>query len=482
MSGARGEGYEAVIGLEVHAQLRTQTKIFCPCPTRFGAAPNSQTCPVCLGHPGALPVLNRRAVELALRAAVALGCEVAPLSVFARKNYFYPDLPKGYQISQYDRPLAHGGVVEFDVEGRPRRIGLIRLHLEEDAGKLVHNGVEPFSRVDLNRAGVPLVEIVTQPELRSAAEAALFLQRLRSVLRYLDVCDGNMEEGSLRCDANVSLRPRGESRLGTRTEVKNINSFRNVQRALDFEIERMAGLLDAGGRVEQETVLWDADAGVTRPMRDKEEAEDYRYFPEPDLPPLAVDERMLLAIRSTLPELPAEKKRRIMERYGLSGTEAEILILDVQLADYFEAVAGLSGDARASANWILNDLLRELNRRGLDPAQIPLAPAHLVELIEMVAAGTVSASAARQELLGRACDERRSPRELAAELGLEQDSDEGRLRELAERVVRDHPQQVAIYRGGKLGVLGFLIGRVMQASGGKANPSKVRDLLEELLE
>jgi len=474
--------YETVIGLEVHAQLQTRTKIFCGCSTSFGGPANSQTCPVCLGHPGALPVLNRRAVELAVRGALALGCTVNPHSIFARKNYFYPDLPKGYQISQFDEPLATGGAVEIDSGEGPRSIPLIRLHLEEDAGKSIHEGLpesDRWSHIDLNRSGVPLVEIVTEPEIRGPEEAYRFLQRLKSLLRYTEVTDGNMEQGSLRCDANVSIRPEGASELGTRTELKNLNSFRNVQRALEFEIERQRGIVEAGGEVEQQTVLWDAAAGETRPMRGKEEAHDYRYFPEPDLPPLRLEPAWIEAQRAKLPELPAARKRRLLTAHALSEYEAQLLTLEAPLADYFEEVAAASGNPKAAANFILNDLLREQNQAGLDEREIPLAPARLAELIRLVDAGTVSVSVARQELLPEMYRTGCDPAELVRSRGLEQLSDAGALKTLIGEVLEDCPAQVEQYRGGKLGVLGYLVGQVMRRSGGKANPQRVRELLEE---
>ena len=477
-------GYEAVIGLEVHAQLSTETKIFCGCPTRFGQPPNTQTCPVCLGHPGALPVLNENAVRLGVRCALALGGRVQQRSIFARKNYFYPDLPKGYQISQYDEPLAVGGQVTIELSDERRAIGLIRLHLEEDAGKSIHEGFADSDRkshVDLNRAGVPLAEIVTQPELRSPEEAYLFLRRLRSILRYTAVCDGNMEQGSLRCDANVSIRPRGDSGLGTRTELKNLNSFRNVQRALVYEIGRQVELVESGATVEQQTVLWDAGAGVTRPMRGKEEAHDYRYFPDPDLPPLVVDERLIEQERRVLPELPAARRRRIESEYAVRSSEALQLTLEAPLADYFEEVARLSGNPRSAANWILNDLQREHKSVPRERSEIPLAAEHLAELIRLVDEGAISASVARQELFGEMFHSGRPPAELMRERGLEQLSDTMELETLVRRVLDDHPQEVQRYREGKSGLLGFFVGRVMKESNATANPKLVSELVRRVL-
>jgi aspartyl-tRNA(Asn)/glutamyl-tRNA(Gln) amidotransferase subunit B len=475
-------GYEAVIGLEVHAQLKTRTKIFCGCPTGFGAPPNTQTCPLCLGLPGSLPVLNRRAVELAVVAALALDCEVRTRSVFARKNYFYPDLPKGYQISQYEEPLAVGGHVEIELDGTPRSIGLARLHLEEDAGKSIHDGMpdsDRFSYVDLNRAGVGLAEIVTRPELHTPLAAYRFLERLRSTLRCTGVCDGNLEEGSLRCDANVSIRAAGRSELGPRTELKNLNSFRNVQRALEFEIARQIRIAEEGGRVAQQTVLWDPAAGVTRPMRGKEEARDYRYFPEPDLPPLVLDPAWIRGLRDGLPELPAARKRRLATSFGLGEIEAHRLSLEAPVADYFEAVARASGNARAAASFVLNDLVRAQREAQRDESDIGLAPDLLAELIRLVDRGTVSHSVARQELFPEVYRSGVSPRRLVEERGLAQVSDDAALLDLVRQVLADHPGQLAQYRAGKTGLLGFFVGQVVRRSGGRANPRLARELLQK---
>ena len=470
----------------MHAQLRTRSKLFCACATDFGAPPNTQTCPVCLGHPGALPVLNAGAVELALRAAAALECRVQPRSVFARKNYFYPDLPKGYQISQYDEPLAEGGAVRFELGEEERTVGLIRLHLEEDAGKSLHDGFPDShlaSYVDLNRAGVPLIEIVSQPELHTPEEAYLYLERLRSVLRYTQVCDGNLEEGSLRCDANVSVREAGTQVLGTRTEVKNLNSFRNVQRALEHEIERQVSVVAAGGRVLQETRLWDPGEGKTRPMRGKEEAQDYRYFPEPDLPPVSIPAQALQHVRAALPELPAARKARFLARYGPAGVsvkEAHLLTLETTLAGWFEAVAELSGNPKAAANWTLNDLLREQNAAGRREDDVPLDPTHAADLLRMVDAGVLSVTAAR-EVFAEIYRAGRSPADVAAERGLLQINEDDALRRLAHEVLEAHPAQLAQYRAGKTALFGFFVGQAMKASKGRANPRTLDALLRELL-
>ncbi len=480
--------YEPVIGLEIHAQLLTQTKIFCGCSTRFGLPPNTNVCPVCLGFPGTLPVLNQRVVELAARAALALGCTVQTTSVFARKNYFYPDLPKGYQISQYELPLATAGHVEFVVAGDPREIRIVRVHLEEDAGKSLHDGFPDSDRksyVDFNRTGVPLIEIVTEPDLRSAAEAAAFFESLRDILLALEVNDGNMEEGSLRCDANVSVRPVGQTTLGVKAEVKNLNSFRYVQKALDFEIQRQVAVLDEGGVVHQETRLWDAAAGHTASMRSKEEAHDYRYFPEPDLPPLRLAADWIDRQRAALPELPRQRRQRLMTRYGLSDYDASALGRGHPGgARYFEAVVAAGADPKAAANWMLGDVKRKMNELGIHDLESfarRVPPARLAELLELVQSGGISGPTAK-EVFEKMYATEGSARDIVRDEGLGQIGDRTALLGVVQEVLARHPDPVAQYRGGKKTALGFLTGQVMKATGGKANPRLVNELLRGALD
>jgi len=478
--------YEPVIGLEVHVQLLTASKMFCRCPNRFGAPPNTLVCPICLGYPGALPGVNGRAVDLAVTLALALGCTVRESSVFARKSYFYPDLPKGYQISQYDRPLAQGGALPLTLS--EKRIGIERLHLEEDAGKLLHEapGGAPLageSLVDFNRSGVPLVEIVSRPEMASAEEAHDYLQSLHRLLLYTGTSDGSMEEGSLRCDVNVSLRPAGEAALGTKVEIKNVNSFRHVARAIEHEIGRQEAVLAAGGAVARETRSFDAASGTTRPARGKEEADDYRYFPEPDLPPLVLARERIQALRAALPELPWERRARLAARYRLPAGDARVLAGSRELADYFEAAAlAHPENPRGIARWILGEGLREIRDRRLAPADLAAAlpPARLAALAALVDAGALSVSAGK-EVFAAVFGTGEEPAAAVARLGLAQVSDAAAIGRWVEEVVALHPAQAAAYRAGKEALLGFFVGQVMKRSGGRAEPAQAQRLLREAL-
>ena len=476
--------YEAVIGLEIHAQLATATKIFCGCSTRFGAPANTHVCPICLGMPGVLPVLNARVVEQGVRAALALGCTVQPVSVFARKNYFYPDLPKGYQISQYEEPLATEGIVAFPMAGQEQAVGIVRVHLEEDAGKSLHEGFADSTRntyLDFNRSGVPLIEIVTRPDLRAPAAAAEFFECLRAILMAIDVNDGNMEEGSLRCDANVSVRPVGETRLGTKVEVKNINSFRFLQRALEFEIDRQTDVVRGGGTVAQETRLWDSAAGRTASMRSKEEAHDYRYFPEPDLPPLRLTPAWIEAVRARLPELPEARRRRFVAEYDLVEQDAAWLLRAPEVAAYFEAAAAACGHPRAASHWIQGPLTHRMKAGGIQIDAVPVGAEALAELIDLVASGAVSGSTAK-DVFERMWDSGRSAREIVDQEQLTQIGDADALSALVDETLAAQPDAVARYRAGKTGALGFLVGQVMRATRGQANPQLVNTLFRERLE
>jgi aspartyl-tRNA(Asn)/glutamyl-tRNA(Gln) amidotransferase subunit B len=472
--------YEAVIGLEVHAQLLTESKIFCGCAVRFGEEPNSQSCPICSGLPGVLPVLNRRVVELAIKAGLATHCAIAPYARFARKNYFYPDLPKGYQISMYELPLCEKGYLEIAVNGEVRRIGLTRIHMEEDAGKNLHEGLGEASHVDLNRAGVPLLEIVGDPDLRSPDEAVAYLKKLREILIYTGVSDADMEKGNFRCDANVSLRPAGESRFGTKAEVKNMNSFRFVKRALEHEIERQERLLSQGKRVIQETRLFDPKEGVTASMRSKEEAHDYRYFPEPDLVPLQVDPAWIEEIRKSLPELPEAKRERFIREYGIPQYDAIVLTGSRGLADFFEQTVRVGASPKAASNWMMGDLLRELKAEGKEIEDSALRPDQLARMLRMIEEGTISGKIAKS-VFEEVYRTGKDPDEIVREKGLVQLSDEAALVRIIEEVISANPKELEGYRAGKEKLFGFFVGQVMKASGGKANPAKVNELLKKSL-
>lgn len=472
--------YEPVIGVEVHAQLRTNTKLFCGCPTSFGLPPNTQVCPTCLGLPGSLPVLNHRAVEMAIRTGLALHCEITLVNQFSRKNYFYPDLPKGYQISQYDLPICGPGWLNIEVHGQRKRIRIRRAHLEEDAGKSVHDVLGEGSGVDLNRAGTPLLEIVTEPDLHSSAEVDTYLKTLRDLLVYLDVCDGNMEQGSFRCEPNISLRPQGQDTLGTKVELKNINSFRFAKEALDFEISRQTDTLTEGGTIRQETRLWDVGKEQTMVMRSKEEAHDYRYFPDPDLLPVQVDTEWIEALRLTIPELPAVRLSRFMAEYHLPEYDARILTDSKELADYFEACVKCFPHPKTVSNWVMGEFLRALNTTGTTPESSPVPPERLAQLLELVEAGTISLKVAR-DFFPEWYTSGKDPDQFIQEKGLLQVSDDGILGTLVEEVLARHPAQVEQYLAGKETVLGFLVGQVMKASEGKANPGKVNALLKQRL-
>jgi aspartyl-tRNA(Asn)/glutamyl-tRNA(Gln) amidotransferase subunit B len=470
--------YEVVIGLEVHVQLSTRSKIFSWSSAAFGAEPNASTDPVCLGLPGALPVLNRSAVESAVRLGMAAGCTIRARCRFARKHYFYPDLPKGFQISQFDEPICEGGAIKFRLKGEPRAIRLTRIHMEEDAGKNLH-AAAGVSFVDLNRAGVPLCEIVSEPDVRSAEEAAEYVRAVRTLVRYLGIGDGNMEEGSLRCDANVSLRPRGSEKFGTKTEIKNMNSFKNVRDAIEHEVKRQAQVLDRGERIVQETRLWDAARGVTQAMRSKEQAHDYRYFPEPDLPPLVVTELEMKALRGSLPELPEDRFARYTSD-GLSPQDAGVLVADRETAAYYDATVAAGAPSKRAANWLINEVLGRVDDpRALGAADVPVPPAALAELVQLVEAGTLSGKLGK-DVFAKMWAERRSAKEIVAAEGLAQVSDSGALEEACKKVVAAHPNEAARFKESPK-LMGFFVGAVMKETGGKGNPKAVNEILRKLL-
>jgi aspartyl-tRNA(Asn)/glutamyl-tRNA(Gln) amidotransferase subunit B len=475
--------YEAVIGLEVHTQLNTATKIFCGCSTAFGAPPNSHTCPVCLGLPGALPMLNQKVVEYAIRAGLATSCTIAGRSIFARKNYFYPDLPKGYQISQYELPICSHGRLEIETEaGGTKTVGITRIHMEEDAGKLIHpeTGHAGSSHVDLNRAGTPLLEIVSEPDMRSADEAVAYLRKLHQTVVYLGICDGNMEEGSFRCDANVSVRPAGQEKFGTRAELKNINSYRFVKQAIEYEIERQIDVIESGGSVIQETRLFDSAAGVTRSMRGKEEAHDYRYFPDPDLVPVIVSDEWIEAVRATLPELPEAKIQRFVSDLGLPRQDAEVLAADQGLADYFEACVAAHNNPKGCANWVMGEVIRGLNEAGLTIAACPLSAVNLAGMVKRIDDNTISGKIAKT-VFQEMWTSNKSADQVIEEKGLRQVTDTGAIEKVVEEIIAANPDQAAQYRAGKEKLFGFFVGQVMKASRGKANPQAVNDILKKKL-
>jgi aspartyl-tRNA(Asn)/glutamyl-tRNA(Gln) amidotransferase subunit B len=479
-TGAIMKKYEVVIGLEVHAQLLTETKMFCRCSTKFGSEPNSQTCPVCIGMPGVLPVMNRKAVEYAILTGLATNCRIAPYSRFARKNYFYPDLPKNYQISQYELPLCENGFVEIVVDDEVKRIGITRIHMEEDAGKNIHEELGDHSFVDLNRTGVPLMEIVSEPDLRSPGEASEYMKKLRAILRYLGVCDGNMEQGSLRCDANVSIRRVGQNEFGTRAELKNINSFKFVEKALEYEIKRQVSVIEDGGRIIQETRLWDSAAGVTRSMRSKEEAHDYRYFPEPDLPPILVSQEWIDEIKANLLELPDEKRKRFIWQHGLPEYDAELLTSEKAIADWYERVVESGGQPKVVANWIMGDLMRLLNEENKSVDALLFGPAQMVGMLKLIDDGTISGKIAKtvfEEMYRTG----KNAGDIVKEKGLVQISDTSEIEIAVDDVLAKSASEVERFKAGDEKLMGFFVGQVMKATKGKANPKMLNDLLKEKL-
>ncbi len=473
--------FEPVIGLEVHAQLKTDTKIFCNCSTSFGAPPNTHTCPVCLGMPGMLPVLNKKVVEYTIRMALATNCKIEHESRFARKNYFYPDLPKGYQISQYELPVAQFGYIDIEVGDYSKRIGITRIHMEEDAGKLSHDPGRPISFVDFNRTGVPLMEIVSEPDIRSPEEAGNYLRQLRSIVRYLGICDGNMEEGSFRCDANVSVRAVGAEQFGTRAELKNLNSFKHVEKALHYEIKRQKEIILDGGKVVQETRLWDPVANRSISMRSKEEAHDYRYFPDPDLLPLVIDEDWIDAVRETLPELPAEKKKRFITEYGLPSYDADVMTASLATANYFEDCLKIFPESKTVSNWIMGSLMGLLNAEGKTIEQSPVSSQNLAHLLRLIKEGVISGKIAKVVFEDMA-KTGKAPDKIVKEKGLVQVTDVSAIEEIILNVLADNTKEVDDYRNGKTKLLGFFVGQVMKKTKGKANPKIVNEVLKEKLE
>jgi aspartyl-tRNA(Asn)/glutamyl-tRNA(Gln) amidotransferase subunit B len=469
---------ETIIGLEIHAQLKTDTKIFCGCSTRYGAPPNTNVCPVCLGMPGVLPVLNKRVVEFAIKLGLATNSKINSFSQFARKNYFYPDLPKGYQTSQFDLPIVGRGEIEIEVDGTTRKIGITRIHMEEDAGKLIHDEVEPVTHVDLNRTGTPLLEIVSEPDIRSPEEAAAYLKKLHAIVRYLDICDGNMQEGSFRCDANISLRPYGQEEFGTRTELKNMNSFRHVQNALEFEVRRQRDLLLDGEEIIQETLLWNPDKNCSESMRGKEDAHDYRYFPCPDLVPVEISDEWIELVRNSLPELPDERKQRIIHQYNIPEYDSVLLTTDRAVADFFEEVVQNGAPAKKASNWIMTELMREL--KGEEISTCSVSPKQLASLLQMVEKNTISGKMAKSVFLDMMAGGK-NPEDIVKDKNLVQVSDEGELLALVREIIDGHPGQVEEFRSGKTKLMGFFVGQLMQKTKGKANPKLANSLFSKEL-
>ena len=477
--------YTTVIGLEVHSELKTKSKAFCSCSTEFGGEPNTHVCPVCLGMPGALPVLNKQVVEFAIRAGLAVDCEIKKFNKFDRKNYFYPDLSKNYQISQFDKPICEGGHIDIEVDGQTKRIGITRIHMEEDAGKLIHSGAtiktSDSSAVDYNRAGVPLIEIVSEPDMRSSAEARAYLEKLKAILEYTEVSDCKMQEGSLRCDANISVMPEGATEFGTRAEIKNLNSFKALERAIEYEVQRQKEILEDGGHVVQETRTWDDAQGMTFSMRSKEEAHDYRYFPEPDLVPVEIDDAWIARVKSELPELPAARKARLMQEKGLVDYDAENIVSTKAMAEYFDEAAKHTEDSKGIANWLLGDVSAYLNSENIAIEQFPITPANLGEMVNLINKGVLSSKLAKKvfvEMLKTG----KTPQALVKELGLEQISDEGAIVKIVEETLAENPQSIIDYKAGKDRALGFLVGQIMKKSRGKANPEMVNNLLKERMQ
>ena len=473
--------YEAVIGLEVHAQLLTESKAFCGCSTKFGNDPNSNVCPVCLGHPGVLPVLNKKVVEFTVLMGMATNCTINEHSVFARKNYFYPDLPKGYQISQYEEPICENGFIRVTPkDGTTKKIGITRIHMEEDAGKSIHDQ-SPLTLVDVNRCGVPLMEIVSEPDIRTAEEAYLYLNKIKQIVQYLEICDGNMEEGSLRCDANISVRLKGETKLGVKTEIKNMNSFRNVERAIDFEINRQIELIEDGEKIVQQTLLWDADLNEAYPMRSKEEAHDYRYFPDPDLLPVIVDKKWKGEIEKVLPELPEVKQQRFVSDFSLPVYDSEILIQSKELANYYENVISVTTDYKTASNWLISEVLAVVNDKKISISDFPVTPVNLGKLIELIKSGTISGKIAK-EVFAIMLNDNSDPEQIVKDKNLVQISDTSEIESIIKKIIENNPSQVQEYVAGKEKVLGFFVGQVMKETKGKANPKIVNDLLRSNLD